>query len=80
MSTIRVRYNKRKGQPGFGTADHVWRVFTDEGKEYIVKHVELHGVVRGARDPNGADWNMVCEGQLVLDRTTSTAYVKPAQG
>ena len=72
----RIRFNKTRGNPGRGTVDHVWRVFDETGKETIVKHIELHGVTRGAKDPSGVDWNMVCEGEMSLDRNTSTATIK----
>lgn len=72
----RIRFNKTRGNPGRGTVDHVWRIFDETGKETLVKHIELHGVTRGEKDPSGADWNMVCEGEMSLDRNTSTATIK----
>ncbi len=72
----RIRFNKTRGNPGRGTVDHVWRIFDETGKETLVKHIELHGVTRGAKDPSGVDWNMVCEGEMSLDRNTSTATIK----
>jgi hypothetical protein len=72
----RIRFNKSRGQLGRGTADHVWRIFDETGKETLVKHIELHGITRGAKDPSGVDWNIVCEGEMSLDRNTSTATIK----
>lgn len=72
----RIRFNKTRGNPGRGTVDHVWRIFDEAGKETLVKHIELHGITRGAKDPSGVDWNMVCEGEMSLDRNTSTATIK----
>jgi hypothetical protein len=54
--------------------DHVWRVFED-GKEYLTKNVEINVPCRGAK--TGADYSMVCEGTLRLDRETSTAIINP---
>jgi hypothetical protein len=52
--------------------DHVWRVFED-GKEYLVKHVQINVPCQGAQ--TGSDYSMVCEGTLRLDRDTSTAII-----
>jgi hypothetical protein len=54
--------------------DHVWRVFED-GKEYLTKNVEINVPCRGTK--TGADYSMVCEGTLHLDRETSTAIINP---
>jgi hypothetical protein len=72
MAQIYVRFNKTRGQPGRGTADHVWRVF-DGPKEYLVKNVEINVPSRGEK--TGQDWSICCEGTLRLDRDTSTAIV-----
>ena len=74
MAQLVVRYNQTRGQPGRGTPDHVWRVFED-GKEYLTKNVEINVPCRGAK--TGADYSMVCEGTLHLDRETSTAIINP---
>jgi hypothetical protein len=74
MAVCIVRYNQTRGQPGRGTVDHVWRVFED-GKEYLTKNVEINVPCRGAK--TGADYSMVCEGTLHLDRETSTAIIDP---
>ena len=74
MAQLVVRYNQTRGQPGRGTVDHVWRVFED-GKEYLTKNVEINVPCRGAK--TGADYSMVCEGTLHLDRETSTAIIDP---
>lgn len=72
MSRIQVRFNLSRGQPGRGSSDHVWRLFCD-GKEYVVKNVNLNVPSWGERD--GQDWNIACEGILTLDRETSTATI-----
>ena len=72
MAQFQIRYNQTKGQPGRGTVDHVWRVFED-GKEYLTKNVEINVPCRGMK--TGADYSMVCEGVLTLDRETSTAVI-----
>lgn len=71
---VRIRFNKSRGQPGRGTADHAWRVFTDS-KEYIVKNVEIGVPSRGEKDPHSDDWNIVCHGHVFLDRDTSTIKI-----
>ncbi len=72
MAHFQIRYNQTRGQEGRGTVDHVWRVFED-GKEYLVKNVEINVPCRGAK--TGHDYSMVCEGTLRLDRETSTAII-----
>ena len=71
---IAIRYNKTAGLTGRGTTDHVWRVF-DNDKEYIFKNVKINVPSWGAK--TGADWSICCEGQLVIDRETSTAIINP---
>lgn len=71
----RIRFNKTRGMPGRGTADHVWRVFEGE-KEYLVKNIVLNVPSRGEKEPLGEDWNIVCDGVLVLDKATSTATIE----
>lgn len=54
--------------------DHAWRVFVDD-KEYIVKHIEIGVPSRGQKELESDDWNIVCEGQMLLDRNTSTIKI-----
>ncbi len=75
MAQLVVRYNQTRGKPGRGTVDHVWRVFED-GKEYLTKNVEINVPCRGAK--TGADYSMVCEGKMTIDRETSTAIINEA--
>jgi hypothetical protein len=49
-------------------------VFADN-KEYVVKHVEIGVPSRGEKEPNSDDWNIVCHGQMILDRDTSTIKI-----
>ena len=70
-----IRFNKTRGQVGRGTIDHVWRVFEGE-KEYLVKHLDIQVPVKSEKDKNGIDYNIVCNGELTLDRKTSTAIIK----
>lgn len=72
MAQFQIRYNQKRGQPGRGTVDHVWRVFED-GKEYLVKNVVINVPSYGAK--TGQDWSMCCDGVLTLDRETSTATI-----
>ena len=72
MSHFLIRFNKSRGHPGRGTLDHVWRVFED-GKEYLVKHVEINVWSRSER--TGEDWNISCDGVLKIDRVNSIAII-----
>lgn len=72
MSEYIIRFNKTRGMPGRGTSDHVWRVFED-GKEYLFKNVRINVPSWGAK--TGEDWSMVCEGDMTIDRETSTAII-----
>lgn len=67
-----IRFNKSRGAPGRGTPEHVWRVF--EGtKEYLFKNVQINVPCYGKK--TGEDWSFCCEGALVIDYATSTAYI-----
>jgi len=67
-----IRFNKTRGQPGRGSLDHVWRVFED-GKEYLFKHVQIN--VPSYSEQDNGDWNIVCNGTMTIDRSTSTAVI-----
>jgi hypothetical protein len=54
--------------------DHVWRVFED-GKEYLLKNLDITAPVKSEKDANGVDYNIVCKGYLTLDKDTSTAII-----
>ena len=69
-----IRFNKTRGQEGRGTIDHCWRVFED-GKEYLFKNVKINVPSQSQKDPNGQDWNFVCQGTMTIDRETSTAII-----
>lgn len=71
-----IRFNKTKGQPGRGTAEHAWRVF-EGNKEYLFKHLKINVPVYDEVTPSldGEDWNIACDGVLVIDRETSTAII-----
>jgi hypothetical protein len=77
MNKYLIRFNKSRGQPGRGTAEHVWRVFENK-TEYLVKHVQLNvpctDEVTG--DGNGNDdWNFACYGYATIDKDTSTFII-----
>lgn len=74
MKTYHIRFNKTRGQAGRGTMDHVWRVFED-GKEYLLKNLDITVPVKSEKDANGVDYNIVCKGYLTLDKDTSTAII-----
>jgi hypothetical protein len=74
MKTYKIRFNKSRGQEGRGTIDHVWRVFEDE-KEYLFKNLNITVQVKSEKDANGVDYNIVCQGNLTIDKETSTAII-----
>ena len=73
MAEFLIRFNKTRGMPGRGTADHVWRVFED-GKEYLFKNVTINVPSYSVRTEE--DWNIGCTGVLIIDRATSTAIIE----
>jgi len=76
MNKYRIRFNKSRGMEGRGTVDHVWRVFEND-KEYLFKHVKINVVSESEQE--GGDWNIICHGELNIDRETSTAVINPCQ-
>lgn len=78
MKKYRIRFNKTRGQPGRGTVDHVWRVFENQ-KEFLFKNLDIRVPVLSEKDPNGVDYNIVCFGDLLIDRATSTAIIFEAK-
>ena len=74
MNTYHIRFNKTRGQDGRGTIDHVWRVFEND-KEYLFKNLNISAPVRSEKDKNGIDYNIVCQGNLTIDKETSTAII-----
>lgn len=78
MSLIKIRYNKSKGSPGRGTADHAWRVFEGD-KEYLVKSFHISVPTYSAIDENGSDWNLCCNGVLNFDRVHSIAIIRSSR-
>jgi hypothetical protein len=75
MNKFLIRYNKTRGLPGRGSLEHVWRVF-ENGKEYLFKNFQLN--VPSRSEQTGDDWNVACEGVLVIDKETSTAIINPS--
>jgi hypothetical protein len=74
MNKYQIRFNKSRGQEGRGSMDHVWRVF-ENGKEFLLKNLDITVPVKSEKDANGADYNIVCHGFMTLDRDTSTAII-----
>jgi hypothetical protein len=74
MIQYQIRFNKSRGMPGRGSLDHVWRVF-ENGRELLFKNLIIDVPSRGEKSPNSEDWNIVCEGRLIIDRNTSTAHI-----
>jgi hypothetical protein len=75
MNKYSIRFNKSRGQVGCGTRDHVWRVFEND-KEFLFKNLDIAVPVKSEKDSNGTDYNITCQGQLIIDRETSTAIIK----
>jgi hypothetical protein len=72
----RIRFNKTRGLPNRGSSDHVWRVFDENNKEYVCKHIIMNCPSKGMIDPfTNTEWNIVCEGTLSVDRETSTVTI-----
>lgn len=67
-----IRFNKSRGQEGRGTINHVWRVF-ENGKEYLCKHINIDVPSRSER--TSEDWNIACEGYMLIDKETSTITI-----
>jgi len=74
MNKYQIRFNKSRGQEGRGSMDHVWRVF-ENGKEFLLKNLDITVPVKSEKDANGADYNIVCHGFMTLNRDTSTAII-----
>jgi hypothetical protein len=68
----RIRYNKTAGQPGRGTVDHKWRVFDENNKELLCKHVVIKTLAWSEPDPNNHDHNLVTDAEIEIDRENST--------
>lgn len=78
MNKYHIRYNKSRGQPGRGSVEHVWRIFENGNKEYIVKHFKINVSCHDEVTNNGSvtdDWNVSCEGYISFDKETSTAVI-----
>ena len=74
MNKYCIRFNKSRGMPGRGTLEHVWRVFEGD-KEYLVKHFKINVPSSSEKEANGEDWNLICNGVMILDRSTSTVTI-----
>jgi len=70
----RIRFNKSRGMEGRGSKDHVWRVFEGD-KEYLFKHFVLNVPSTSEKEANSEDWNVVCDGVMVIDKDTSTVII-----
>ena len=73
MLKYRIRFNTRRGQPGRGTEEHVWRVLQGN-TEWLARHVIINVPSRGEQE--GPDWNIVCEGSLSFFSDTDTAVIE----
>ena len=78
MNKYHIRFNKSRGQPGRGSMEHVWRIFENGDKEYVVKNFKINvpSYSEATRSGNGGDdWNVTCEGTISFDKDTSTAII-----
>lgn len=75
MNKYSIRFNKSRGEPGRGTRDHVWRVFENDDKEFLCKHIKINTEVTDEVDKNGQDYNIVCYGIMSINRDTSTINI-----
>jgi hypothetical protein len=50
----------------------------EDGKERLFKHLSITVPVWDERD--GEQWNVCCEGELTIDRDTSTAIIAAPKG
>jgi hypothetical protein len=71
-----IRFNKTRGNPGRGSADHVWRVFEND-QEYLCKHVKIN--VPCYDEQTQDDWNIACDGYMIIDQNTSTIIIDAEQ-
>jgi len=72
VAKYRIRFNKHRGQPGRGTPEHVWRVL-QENQEWLARHVVIK--VPSRSEQEGADWNIVCEGNMLFFDDTDTVVI-----
>ena len=79
MNKYSIRFNQSRGQPGRGTRDHVWRVFENDGKEYLFKNFILQVPSASEHDATSENWNVTCQGYMTIDRATSTAIITPTK-
>jgi hypothetical protein len=71
LMLFRIRFNKTRGNPGRGTKDHVWRVFDETNKEWLTKNIQINVPCWGAKEENSEDWNIVCVGNMQIDKEKS---------
>ena len=83
MNKYHIRFNKSRGQANRGSMDHVWRVFENGGKEYLVKNFKINVSPSYSETTGGGlgsdDWNITCEGFISLDKETSTAIINATE-
>ena len=78
MNKYHIRFNKSRGQPGRGSIEHVWRIFENNDREYVVKHFKIDVPSYSETTGDGLgndDWNVSCEGTITFDKETSTAII-----
>lgn len=45
------------------------------GRELLFKNLDITVPVKSEKDANGADYNIICQGYMTIDRDTSTAII-----
>jgi hypothetical protein len=73
MNKYHIRFNKARGEPNRGTIDHVWRVFENNQKEYLARHVSIN--VPSWSEQTGPDWNIACTGFMTFYAGTDTVII-----
>jgi len=73
----RISINKRKGTNGGGTDDHHWAILDEKFKMIICKHLFIRTPSWMERGCSDEDWMVVTEGQLEINKPTSTVEIVP---
>ena len=82
MNKYHIRFNKSRGQPSRGSMDHVWRIFENGEKEYLVKNFKINVLSFSEITGDGRgndDWNICCYGYITFDKSTSTAIINETE-
>ena len=82
MNKYLIRFNQSRGQPDRGTMLHVWQVFEND-IEYLAAEVKINvaswSEMSNNQSGNTTDWNIACQGFMVLDHDTGTVTINAVQ-